>query len=70
MMSISACANCWNVGFTTNLPSIRPTLTSDIGPLKGISDTARAAEAASPANASGISIPSEENMVIVTNTSA
>ncbi|EJW89238.1 hypothetical protein EVA_22653 [gut metagenome] len=38
--------------------------------MKGISDTERAAEAASPANASGISTPSAENKIIFTYTSA
>ena len=41
------------VGFTIYFPSILETLTSEIGPLKGISDTAMAAEAAKAAKASG-----------------
>jgi hypothetical protein len=36
-----------------NLPSIFATLTSEIGPLKGISETASAADAAKPARQSG-----------------
>ena len=41
------------VGLITNWPSIRATRTSEIGPPKGMSETANAAEAANPANASG-----------------
>ncbi len=60
IISISAPSSASNVGFTTNSPLIRATRTSEIGPLNGISDTARAADAARPANASGISVPSAE----------
>ncbi len=70
IMSISAFSFCEKVGFTTNFPSMRETRASDIGPLKGISETAKAAEAAKPANASGISSPSEEYSVTFTKTSA
>ena len=59
-----------NVGLTTYLPSIRATRHSEIGPLKGISDTANAAEAANPASASGMSSPSAENNITFTYTSA
>ena len=69
-MSISALSNSSNVGFTLNCPSMRATLTSEIGPLKGISETASAAEAAKPANASGISFPSDEKSITLTNVSA
>ena len=41
-----------------NCPLIRPTRTSDIGPSKGISETAKQAEAAKPAKASGITFSS------------
>ena len=58
--SISAFSSCSKVGLITNWPSIRATRTSEIGPPKGMSETANAAEAANPANASGISIPSAE----------
>ena len=44
---------CSGVGLTINSPSDLTTLTSDIGPLNGISDTVKAADAASAANASG-----------------
>ena len=37
-----------------NFPSMRPTLTSEIKVSKGMSDKAKAADAAKPANASGI----------------
>ena len=53
-----------------NEPLIRPTRTSEIGPLKGMSETANAADAAKPANASGISSPSAETNRIFTNVSA
>ena len=49
---------------------MRATRTSEIGPLKGTSETASAAEAANPANASGISMPSAEKSVTVTKVSA
>ena len=47
-------------GLIHNLPSILATRTSDIIPLKGISDTATAAQAAKPTNASGIVFLSDE----------
>ena len=49
---------------------MRATRTSEIGPLKGTSDTARAAEAARPASASGMSMPSAEYRVTLTKVSA
>ena len=70
MMSISAFSNSAEVGLTMYFPSVRATRTSEIGPLKGISETAKAAEAAKPANASGKSSPSAENNIIFTYTSA
>ncbi|OQA49550.1 MAG: hypothetical protein BWY47_00717 [Bacteroidetes bacterium ADurb.Bin302] len=70
MMSRSAFSNCSKVGLITNFPSIRATRTSEIGPLNGISLTAIAADAAKPANASGISSPSAEYIVTFTNVSA
>jgi len=45
-------------GFTIHSPFTRPTRTSDIGPLNGMSETAIAAEAAKPHNASGLLTPS------------
>ena len=50
----------------TNFPSILATLTSEIGPLKGISETARAADAAKPAKQSGIMFVSAEIKEIIT----
>ena len=70
IISMSALSNSENVGLIINFPSTRATRTSEIGPLKGISETARAAEAAKPANASGISSPSAENNITFTYTSA
>ncbi len=70
MISISASSRSLKVGFTLNLPFILATRTSEIGPLKGMSETAIAAEAASPANASGISTPSAENNMTLTIVSA
>ena len=57
-------------GLITNLPSILATRTSEIGPLNGISETARAADAAKPAKASGIISLSAEIKVIITCVSA
>ena len=54
------------VGFVTNLPSTLPTLTVAIGPLKGISETVRAADAPTPANTSAIFSPSLDIAVIMT----
>ena len=70
MMSMSAFSSCWKVGSMTNSPSMRATRTSEIGPWNGTSDTERAADAASPASASGISMPSAEKSVTLTNVSA
>ena len=70
MMSMSARVFSLKVGLITSLPSIRATRTSEIGPPKGMSDTARAAEAASPASASGWMSRSAEMRFTVTNTSA
>ena len=70
IMSRSADSTCSNVGLTMNSPLTLATLTSDIGPWKGMSDTASAADAASPASASGIMSFSAEIRLIVTNTSA
>ena len=66
MMSMSAFSICWKVGSMTYCPSMRATRTSEMGPPKGMSDTASAAEAASPANASGMSTPSAENSMMFT----
>jgi polyribonucleotide nucleotidyltransferase len=55
---------------TINFLFILATRTSDIGPLNGMSDTARAADAASPARASGIISISAETRLIVTKVSA
>ena len=57
-ISISDSANCDKVGLITNSPFTRPTLTSEIGVSKGISDNCIAAEAAKPAIASGITLSS------------
>ena len=53
-ISISEIAISAIVGFKIYSPSTRPTRTSDIGPLNGISETAIAAEAAKPHKASGL----------------
>ena len=58
--SKSAFANSVRVGLITNLPSIRATLTSDIGPLKGMLDTVIAAEAAKATKLSGIVSKSDD----------
>ncbi|MBA7588891.1 hypothetical protein ES708_30961 [subsurface metagenome] len=68
--SISASPSSEMPGLILNFPLILPTLTSEIGPPKGISDTLRAAEAASPANESGKISLSAEIRFIVTNVSA
>ena len=70
IISISAVFSSVKEGLTTNLPSIRATLTSEMGPLNGISLTARAADAASPASASGIISFSADIRFTVTKTSA
>ena len=46
-------------GLMINSPSFLPTLTSEIGPSNGISETVNAAEAANPAKLSGIFTPSK-----------
>ena len=58
--SMSASAKAESVGFTTNSPFILATRTSEIGPLNGISDTIKAADAAKAANASGLTSFSTE----------
>ena len=70
MMSMSASSRALKVGLITYSPLIRATRTSEIGPLKGTSETARAAEAARPARASGMSSPSAEYKVTLTKVSA
>ena len=54
IISKSAFAAFSMLGFTESCPSILTTLTSDIGPLKGMSEIAMAADAAKPAKVSGI----------------
>ena len=70
MISRSASFKAEAVGLITNSPWIRATRTSEIGPWKGISLTAKAADAASPANASGIDSSSAEYRVTCTKVSA
>ena len=70
IMSRSASAILLNGGFMQYSPLILATLTSEIGPLNGISLTAIAAEAAKPARASGWISFSAEMRLTVTNTSA
>jgi len=53
-------------GFNINWPSLRPTLTSEIGPLNGMSETDIAAEAANAAIASGIVFLSPDISEIIT----
>ncbi len=50
-----------SVGLITYSPSIRPTLTSAIGPSKGTSEICRAAEAPNPPKTSPSFSPSEES---------
>ncbi len=69
MNSRSACSNSLRDGFTMNLPSTRATRTSEIISLIGISETAKAADAAKQAIASGITCSSLEIRVINTCTS-
>jgi hypothetical protein len=54
MISKSALASWENGGLITNFPSMRATLTSEIGHSKGTSETAMAAEAANPARESAV----------------
>ena len=54
IISMSDSSNCALVGFITNSPLMRPTLASEIAHSKGKSDSWIAADAASPAIASGI----------------
>ncbi len=68
--SISASLSWVAVGFTMKLPFILATLTSDIGPLNGTSESDSAVEAARPASASGIMSISAEIRLIVTKVSA
>ena len=70
IMSMSASAICWNVGLMTYSPPMRATRTSLMGHSNGISEQARAVEAAKPARASGWSTPSAEKRIMLTNTSA
>ena len=70
MISMSASFICANVGFTTYSPLTLATLTSDMGHSNGMSEHAKAADAAKPANASGCSTPSAERSITLTNTSA
>ena len=58
IQSISEASISSNVGLMINSPSILPTRTSDIGPLKGMSETAIAVDAANPTKASGLFTPS------------
>ena len=58
MISISASANWALLGLTINSPATRPTRTSEIGASKGTSETAIAAEAASPAKESAMTLAS------------
>ena len=60
IMSISAFFNSSKVGLIINSPSMRAILTSETGPLNGISETAKAADAAKQANASGMFSLSED----------
>ena len=53
-------------GLIIILPSMRATRTSEIGPLKGMSDTISAADAAKPAMASGMLLLSELIIWIIT----
>ena len=55
---MSDSANCVLEGLIIKLPSILATLTSEIGPSNGISDNDKAAEAAKPTRASGITFSS------------
>jgi hypothetical protein len=47
-------SNCARLGLMINFPSIRPTLASDINVANGYQIKLKAADAAKPANASGI----------------
>ena len=64
--SKEAPANSLTLGFTLYSPLIFATRTSEIGPLNGISDTAKAAAAAKPTNASGNTSESAEIKLIKT----
>ena len=70
MMSRSASLSSVKVGLMANFPPILATLTSETGPLKGMSETIRAAEAARPASASGIVSLSAEISITLTKVSA
>ena len=70
IMSRSAPSSAWKVGFMTNSPLMRATLTSEMGPPNGMSLTASAADAANPARASGIVSLSAEIRFTVTKVSA
>ena len=58
IQSTSETAISSKVGLMTNSPFTLPTLTSDIGPLNGMSETAIHDEAAKPTRASGLLTPS------------
>ena len=66
IISMSALFISSKVGFMENSPSILAILTSETGPLKGISETAKHAEAAKHARASGIFSLSEDISCIIT----
>ena len=70
IISISADSRSSDEGLITYLLSIRATLTSEIGPLNGMSDIAIADEAANAANASGFTFSSWELSEIIICTSA
>ena len=66
MMSRSTSGICEKVGLMQYSPLMRATRTSEIGPPKGMSDTASEAEAARPASASGWMSLSAEMRLTVT----
>ena len=70
MMSRSHSGISEKLGLMAYSPLRRTTRTSEIGPPNGMSDTASAADAASPASASGWMSLSAEMSVTVTYTSA
>ena len=68
MMSMSACSSASKVGLMTYSPLMRATRTSEIGPLKGTSDTASAAEAAwNKFSNNGGTVGSEKEAVYMDN---
>ena len=58
IISMSDNSNCALLGLMINLPSTLATRTSEINVENGRSDKAKAAEAANPAKASGITLSS------------